>query len=131
MIGRCYNRGYTPYPFYGKKGIEVCEEWRSDFNNFAEWAWKSGYKDGLSVDRKDSSKGYSPGNCRVTSIEVNRVFKGNTHAYTLDGVVVTWTDLKAMYGIPGSAKDYDDLDAFVFEYVRDIDPDAKLKAYRF
>lgn len=131
MLGRCYNPGYYQYPFYGAKGIDVYTPWIYSFDSFMLWALDNGYRDGVSIDRIDSSKGYYPNNCRFISTELNRVFKGNTHAYVLDGVVVTWSDIKVMYGIPGAAKDYIDLDQTVIEYVRDIDPDAKIKVYKF
>lgn len=53
---------------YSKKGIKMHPDWL-DFNVF--WAemgpsWKSG----LSIDRKDNSKGYEPGNCRWSTAKV-------------------------------------------------------------
>lgn len=43
--------------------VTVCDEWK-DFLAFRSWAIKSGYKEGLQIDRKDSTKGYCPENCR-------------------------------------------------------------------
>lgn len=88
MIARCYNPKSISYPYYGNKGITVCDEWKDDFNSFAEWAETNGYNDTLSIDRIDNSKGYCPSNCRwIPLIEqannrttsVSYIHNGETH----------------------------------------------------
>jgi hypothetical protein len=64
MIRRCHNPNHQNYDVYGEKGIFVCEEWRNDYTTFYEWSLKNGYKDGLTIDRIDGTKGYNPNNCR-------------------------------------------------------------------
>lgn len=64
MKQRCHNPNNKDYKHYGGKGITVCEEWRSSYTNFKEWAINNGYSDNLSIDRKDNEKGYCPENCR-------------------------------------------------------------------
>lgn len=51
---------------HADKGITVCDEWL-DFEAFADWAFKNGYKEGLWLDREDNDKGYNPNNCRWVS----------------------------------------------------------------
>lgn len=66
---RCYNPNSVPYPYYGAKGIRVCDEWRDKhygFMNFYKWAMENGYSDELSIDRIDPKKNYCPENCRWT-----------------------------------------------------------------
>lgn len=85
MKKRCYNKKNQDYPNYGGRGIKVCDEWLRDFQNFREWAMKSGYAENLTIDRIDNDKGYSPENCRwVTNAEQQNNRKNN-HFLTYDG----------------------------------------------
>lgn len=65
MVRRCYNPNEPAYRFYGALGIDVCEEWRTSPNAFIQWCKQTHPGGaGLSLDRIDGSKGYSPENCR-------------------------------------------------------------------
>lgn len=64
MKTRCYNKNNKRYKDYGARGITVCDEWLSDFEIFYTWAINSGYGRGLSIDRINNNRGYSPDNCR-------------------------------------------------------------------
>lgn len=62
MKDRCNNPHNKAWRWYGGKGIKVSQEW-DDFTVFLsdmQPTWQAG----LSLDRRDSSKGYSKENCR-------------------------------------------------------------------
>lgn len=64
MIRRCTNPNNTSYPYYGGRGISVCDEWRNSFEAFHEWAIPNGYASHLTIDRIDVNGNYHPSNCR-------------------------------------------------------------------
>jgi hypothetical protein len=63
MKSRCFNIRSPSYSKYGAKGIVVCREWM-EFPRFADWALSHGYQEKLTIDRRDSTGNYCPGNCR-------------------------------------------------------------------
>jgi hypothetical protein len=72
MVRRCCDPTSHGFSRYGGRGISVCEDWKA-FTAFYQWATANGWQLHLQIDRKDNSKGYSPGNCHwVTSRQNNR-----------------------------------------------------------
>lgn len=64
MKGRCNNKKDKDYKRYGLRGIKICDEWLYDFKKFHDWSILNGYKDTLTIDRKDVNGNYEPSNCR-------------------------------------------------------------------
>lgn len=62
MRQRCRNSNSKAYHFYGKRGINVCQEW-DIYTNFRNWALANGYKEGLSIERINVDGDYCPQNC--------------------------------------------------------------------
>lgn len=74
MIHRCYREDNASYKNYGAKGIGVCKRWHK-YENFKKDMGER--PSGHTLDRIDSSKNYSPSNCRwATRIEQNSNRKG-------------------------------------------------------
>lgn len=64
MKKRCSNPNVWNYKNYGGRGIKVCDEWINSFECFRDWAYKNGYDEKLTIDRKDNNGNYEPGNCK-------------------------------------------------------------------
>lgn len=106
MKSRCYNPKNNRYKNYGLKGITVCEEWQ-EFIPFYKWAVTKGYKEGLTIDRIDNSKGYSPDNCRWATQEEQQNNRSNNHLITYNGETHTlaqWAKIKNIKAVTLAAR---------------------------
>ena len=64
MRERCERPEHDSYPYYGGRGIRVCDDWRHSFTSFRTWAESAGYRSDKSIDRIDVNGHYEPANCR-------------------------------------------------------------------
>lgn len=90
MRRRCANENDEAYKDYGGRGITVCPEWQESFEAFRDWALANGYRDDLSIDRKDNDGNYCPENCRWATQKIqgnnqrsNRLCEYNGKTMTL------------------------------------------------
>ena len=78
MKQRCKNKNNNHFRFYGQRGIKVCDEWANSYSTFREWAFSSGYKEGLSIERIDVNGDYCPSNCKWIELQEQAYNKTNT-----------------------------------------------------
>ena len=101
MHRRCENKDADDYKSYGGNGITVCDEWSGEDGayNFTIWAMNNGWQKGLSIDRIDNNRGYSPENCRwVTPEEQSQNMKGE-YKVLYNGEVKRLSDIATETGI--------------------------------
>lgn len=80
MHARCERKSNENYYRYGGRGITVCAEWsgKEGFYNFKKWCNENKWEKGITIDRIDNNKGYSPDNCRLVNITMQANNKRNT-----------------------------------------------------
>ena len=98
MRRRCNNPSSASYHRYGAKGIRVCEDW-DNFETFYNWAISNGWADGLSIDRIDNSRGYSPDNCRFVTIRDQARNRTTNVFITVNGITKLQIDWAEFLGI--------------------------------
>lgn len=102
MKSRCYYPNHPEYKYYGGNGVTVCEEWRTSFETFSQWAVANGYADGLTIDRINTRGNYEPLNCRWATYKEQENNKTNNRLVTIHGVTKTlseWSDYSGInYG---------------------------------
>lgn len=86
---RCENPKHPGYVNYGAKGITLCDHWQTFENFYADMGDKP---KGMSIDRRDSSKGYSPENCRWASITTQNRNKANNKLRFTDAMDIRYSD---------------------------------------
>lgn len=104
MIDRCANKKNKRYDDYGGKGINVCEEWMENFDNFATWSYQNGWCENAprgqcTLDRIDCYGNYEPNNCRWVSNKVQQNNKTNNHLLEHNGEIKTMKEWSECLGI--------------------------------
>lgn len=61
MLERCLDKNADNFKYYGGRGVVVCSRWRSSFRNFLIDMGERPL--GLTLERRNNNKGYSPKNC--------------------------------------------------------------------
>ena len=95
---RC-NKNSSHKKYYYDRGIAVCKEWDS-FENFLEWVLSSDYEVGLTIDRIDVNKGYSPENCRWATCKQQSNNRRVTVKLTYNGQTLSLSEWSDITGLP-------------------------------
>lgn len=99
MLYRCYDRNSNSYPYYGGRGITVCDDWRHDLAAFARDMGPRP-SPAHSLDRIDGSRGYEPGNCRWVTRAQQTANRRNSINVVVDGKVMSLREASEHDGIP-------------------------------
>lgn len=98
IIQRCTNPNAPNWKHYGKRGISVCERWRSFENFYADMGPRPSQKH--SIDRINNNGDYAPNNCRwATKTQQCRNTRRNRRI-TFNGETRCQTEWSEILGIP-------------------------------
>jgi len=108
---RCTQPYCSTYKNYGGRGIEICDDWKDNFQAFYDWAINSGYKEDtlpngknrLTIDRIDNEGNYCPENCRWVEIQIQSNNKRTNHYLEFNGKTQSISSWSKETGIPASA----------------------------
>jgi hypothetical protein len=98
MKRRCENPKVKEYANYGGRGITYNPEW-VEYENFRNWAVKSGYQQGLTLDRIETDGNYEPKNCQWVTMKDQQRNRRNNVWIEIDGQNVMLADLSRSTGI--------------------------------
>ena len=99
MLRRCYNPSDASFNNYGGRGIQVCSAWLKSRDAFTAWALTNGHEIGLTLDRRDNDKNYSPSNCRWVTMKVQQLNKRTNRLLTQGGETKPLTAWAGQLGI--------------------------------
>jgi hypothetical protein len=106
MKARCYNEKHDAYPYYGGRGVRVCEEWLNNPKAFIDWAIANGWQRGLDIDKDIKAKKigmdaivYSPDICQFVTKKENGSAKRDNRLITYKGKIQTLNKWSEELGI--------------------------------
>jgi len=103
MKERCHNPNSKSYPYYGGRGIAICEEWQFNFEAFQKWALSSGYQEHLTIERIDNDDNYSPHNCRWATMQEQNQNTRQVVVLPCDDLLITANEAATILGVPKAA----------------------------
>ena len=97
---RCSTPGQESYKNYGGRGIRV--EFKG-FEDFYDWAVRSGYSDKLSIDRIDNNGNYSERNCKWSTRKEQNNNQRSNALFTHDSKTMNMKQWAESVGLPYKA----------------------------
>lgn len=97
MRDRCRNEKSGAWHNYGGRGIAVCERWANDYDAFFEDMGE--VPEGMSLERLDVNKGYSPENCVWATVRDQARNRRNNRKITHNGKTMCLADWAEFLGI--------------------------------
>lgn len=68
IYARCHDPNHHKYPWYGGRGIAVCERWRESYRAFLHDMGRAPAPE-YTIERKENDGDYEPGNCRWATMK--------------------------------------------------------------
>lgn len=96
MISRCCNESHPDYKNYGARGITVDQRWRKFANFVADMGEPP---KGMTLERKDNSKGYCHDNCTWASIKQQARNRRNNVTVEVKGRTATLAEAAEILGV--------------------------------
>jgi hypothetical protein len=97
MWDRCANPRASNWGYYGGRGIQVCDRWKS-FDAFTADMYPS-YREGLTIERLDPDGDYSRENCRWASMAEQAVNRHSNRKITFQDQTLTISQWAAETGL--------------------------------
>ena len=98
IFDRCYNPNTKRYPYYGGRGIKICDRWKHSFQNFIDdMGERPSSKH--SIDRIDNNKDYTPDNCRWATYEQQNNNRSNTVYVHYKGFIMRLTAAMKVFNL--------------------------------
>jgi hypothetical protein len=98
ILSRCKSKTSSVYFRYGGRGIDICKEWLR-YEHFRTWAIESGHRKGLSIERVDNNKGYSPDNCIIADRKTQARNRSSSRLILFNGKNITVAELAENMGV--------------------------------
>lgn len=96
MMKRCHNPRSPKWKNYGGRGIKVCTRWRTFKTFLADMGERP---EGLTLERKNNNKGYSPSNCKWATNSEQQNNRQNTRWITMDGITLSLAEWAVRTGM--------------------------------
>ncbi len=99
MKQRCYNDRDKRFPYYGGRGIKICESWINSFESFySDMQQRPTSKH--SLDRIDVNGNYEPNNCRWATTNQQAANRRDTTKYHFNNELMALSYIAKLAGIP-------------------------------